>query len=179
MRPRNINTVAHEWMEKEISPDSICVDATMGNGNDTLFLAERVKHVYAFDIQKEALENTVKKLEGRDNVTLILASHADMDQYIQTEIDLCIFNLGYLPKGGTSLTTLSSSTYTAIKKALALLKKDRCLFIVFYIGHPEGRKEYEDFLLYKDTLENISIENTYTYIDRKDAPLLYQIRKIL
>ena len=179
MRPKNINTVAHEWMEKEISQESICVDATMGNGNDTLFLAERVKHVYAFDIQKEALENTAEKLQGKDNVTLLLASHAEMDRYIQQKIDLCIFNLGYLPKGDPSLTTLSSSTQTAIKKALALLKKDRCLFIVFYVGHTEGRKEYEDFLQYKDMLENIRIEKTYTYEDRKDAPLLYQIRKIL
>lgn len=43
----------------------IVIDATMGNGHDTQFLAELVGengHVYAFDIQESAVANTKERL---------------------------------------------------------------------------------------------------------------------
>jgi len=178
MRPENINTVCHRWLLENMNEESVCIDATMGNGNDTLFLAEHCRYVYAFDIQKEALEHTKERLAGRENVSLFLASHAEMDKYVKESVDAVVFNLGYLPKGDESVTTLWESTQTAVKKALALLKSDKCLFLVFYIGHAEGNREYRSFLSFLPTLQNIKVERTYTYTDRHDAPILYQIRKI-
>ena len=46
-------------------PGDICIDATMGNGNDTALLsrlAGEKGHVIAFDIQKQALEHTGERL---------------------------------------------------------------------------------------------------------------------
>ncbi len=40
------------------------MDATMGNGHDTLFLAKLAKQVYAFDIQEQALEKTQERLSS-------------------------------------------------------------------------------------------------------------------
>ena len=45
-----------EYVHQRISTYSfqVGVDFTMGNGHDTLFLAEQCPKVYAFDIQPEA-----------------------------------------------------------------------------------------------------------------------------
>ena len=57
--------------------ESIVIDATCGNGNDTLFLAQHVTsgRVHAFDIQETAILNTQQKTKDFDNVTLHHASH--------------------------------------------------------------------------------------------------------
>ena len=46
---------------------AIAVDATIGNGHDTLFLARTVGatgHVYGFDVQVPAIERTRQRLEA-------------------------------------------------------------------------------------------------------------------
>ena len=75
-----------------------CLDATCGNGFDTLFMATLLKekgHVDAYDIQQIALDNTQTKLieNNISNVTLINKSHDLIDPSLY---DLAIFNLGYL-----------------------------------------------------------------------------------
>ena len=67
-----------QWlMQSSIEPEFICVDATMGNGHDTHFLSSLCHHVYAFDIQEQALKETEKLLSLNQvkNVTLIHDSH--------------------------------------------------------------------------------------------------------
>ena len=44
-------TEAHKTVQPYLSKHSISIDATMGNGHDTLFLAQHSLKVYAFDIQ--------------------------------------------------------------------------------------------------------------------------------
>ena len=56
-----ITEYCHHFLEEYISEGDCCIDATAGNGNDTEFLCQRVGKtgkVYAFDIQKEAMEHT-------------------------------------------------------------------------------------------------------------------------
>ena len=55
--------LAHRLITAKLFGGEIVVDATAGNGHDTL-LANLVGHngtVYAFDVQKEAIENTLLK----------------------------------------------------------------------------------------------------------------------
>ena len=59
----NNNTFVHKYLKTLISKDSIAVDMTTGNGNDTYFLCKLAKKVYGFDIQKEAIENTKNKTQ--------------------------------------------------------------------------------------------------------------------
>ncbi len=57
---------SHDMIQKIVLPGDIVIDATAGNGNDTLFLAGLVGEtgrVYSFDIQARAIEKTRKKLE--------------------------------------------------------------------------------------------------------------------
>ena len=77
---KKILDYAHSLLQSFVNQDDECIDMTIGNGNDTLFLARIAKHVYGFDIQKEAIEITQQKLkkESLSNVTLFCDSHANI-----------------------------------------------------------------------------------------------------
>lgn len=72
------------FIREQVQPGDICIDATMGNGNDTLLLSSlcgKDGHVFAFDIQEAALINTRKRLMEADapqNYTLLLESHTNI-----------------------------------------------------------------------------------------------------
>lgn len=148
MNLQGIIPFAHDLLERAISENDVVVDATCGNGNDTLFLSKLVGskgHVYAFDIQAQAIKTTKAVLaeEKRDNVTLIHHSHALLDQYIDQKqmITAAVFNLGYLPRSDKTIITKPDSTITAIEKLLPLLKKNGVIVLVVYAGHPGGEEE--------------------------------------
>ena len=116
--------MAHEFLAEVVTKEDIVVDATMGNGHDTLFLAKLAKQVYAFDIQKQALEKTQDRLNevGLENVQLILQGHETLDQFV-TEAKAGIFNLGYLPSADKSVITRPQTTIEALEKLCHLLGK--------------------------------------------------------
>lgn len=67
-------------LEKIVSAGETVIDATAGNGYDTLFLAKLVGEsgkVFSFDVQQEAIDSTKAKLEEAklENVSLILDGH--------------------------------------------------------------------------------------------------------
>lgn len=128
----------------------IVIDATAGNGYDTLFLAQRVGphgQVYAFDIQPVALERTAVRLDaaGVTNVRLIQGNHADMVSLVAEEhygrIATIMFNLGYLPRGDKSIITKTLSTRAALDAALRLLRIGGTLTVLAYPRHPGGLQE--------------------------------------
>jgi len=146
---RRIVSWAKWFIEQEVSFGDICVDATIGNGNDTLFLAECVgKHgrVYGFDIQSTAIENTKQKLAAAglsERAALIQNSHAYMGNYLEPNtIKAVMFNLGYLPGGDTNLITEPESTVQALEAALHLLQRGGIITVASYRGHPGGIEEY-------------------------------------
>ena len=56
---------AHAIIRQIVRPGDVSIDATAGNGHDTKFLAELVGetgHVFAIDIQDEALQRTAALL---------------------------------------------------------------------------------------------------------------------
>ena len=71
-------------IDSHVCESSIVIDATCGNGNDTLYLAEKVTNgfVYGFDIQKEAIDNTQLKVSDFNNVSLIQDSHENVKQHV-------------------------------------------------------------------------------------------------
>ena len=72
--------MAHAFLAEVVTKEDIVVDATMGNGHDTLFLAKLAKKVYAFDIQEQAVEKTRQRLAeaGLDNAQLMAISHQQL-----------------------------------------------------------------------------------------------------
>ena len=153
----------------------IGVDMTMGNGYDTVLLAKHCQEVYAFDVQKEALENTQKKVNEFSHVHLILDSHEHVDQYVQS-FDIAIFNLGYLPGLDHHQTTILDSTKVAIKKSAEMANE--VIFIVVYPGHEEGYREslwINEYCQNLDThLYNVSC---YSMLNKKKSPYVIEIQK--
>lgn len=144
-----IVTWAKWFVQQKVSPGDICVDATVGNGNDTLFLAECVGasgKVYGFDIQHTALEKAKQRLVAADvlaRVNLIQDNHANLSKYLNNDrIKIVMFNLGYLPGGDTELITKPESTIQALEAALYLLDQDGIITVASYRGHPGAQEEY-------------------------------------
>lgn len=165
MRSKYLTNVTDltKLINKEIIKEGyVAIDATVGNGYDTEYLAGKVGctgKVYGFDIQEKAIENTRKKLKEEnllDNVELILDGHENMDDYINEKVDSIFFNLGYLPKLDHNIKTKSETTVIALKKSLDLLKKNGILSICIYLGHDGGVEEKEAI---EDLLFNLEQKN--------------------
>ena len=147
---KNTTALALTMCLQYADTEGTAVDATCGNGHDTLWLAERFARVYGFDIQESAIESTRARLkeEGVENVELIHDSHAKMADYIKERPRVIVFNLGYLPGGDKSITTLRETTLPAIRDAISLMDKDAILNIAVYPGHKEGDAEGQMILDY-------------------------------
>ena len=173
--------MAHEFLAQVITKDDTVVDATMGNGHDTLFLAKLAKHVYAFDIQKKALEKTQERLESADltNVQLILQGHETVDQFV-TELKAAIFNLGYLPSADKSIITQPQTTIEALEKLCNRLVKGGRIAIMIYYGHEGGDLEKDAVLNYVSQLPQQEYTATiYRTLNQvNNPPFLVMIEKL-
>lgn len=177
---KSILNRVHQCIDLTIKKEDIVVDATIGNGNDTLYLAKLVPfgHVFGFDIQKEAIEETKKKLASYSNYTLFLKNHNTINKVLcnyQKKISLVLFNLGYLPKGNKKITTKWESTKEAIEQSLTLLNQKGIILIVVYPGHEQGRIESEHLLKYIDSLPYS--HQIYRNTSNINAPYLIEIKK--
>ena len=143
---------SHDFARGIVQAGDTVVDATMGNGHDTVFLAELAGSsgkVYAFDIQSEALEETEKKLKEKgllDRCVLIRDGHEKMKQYVSESVRLVLFNLGYRPGGDHSLCTRGETTMQAVLSAFDLLMVHGLIILVIYHGGDSGFSE-RDYLL--------------------------------
>ena len=149
-----LTELVQDILRPRIPPGATVVDATAGNGNDTLFLARCVGEsglVYAFDLQRVAIDRTESRLQmegllGR--VRLIAENHRDMAQHMDEKVAgrvrAVMFNLGYLPDGDHRITTHSGDTLAAMSAALGLLCVGGLLAVVCYRGHPGGEEEAGD-----------------------------------
>ena len=135
-----------EWyrsvIRTQIKPGDLCIDATMGNGHDTLFLSQLAGPsgcVLAFDIQQAALDSTKALLQEHEHlapVQLLLDSHAHMSSYADPGTVSCIvFNLGYLPSGDHSIATHKESTIVALEQGLELLKTGGCISLCISVKY--------------------------------------------
>ena len=173
--------IAHDFLAQVITQEDIVVDATMGNGYDTLFLAKLAKQVYAFDIQEQALEKTSQRLQeaGLTNAELILQGHETVDQFV-TEVKAAIFNLGYLPSADKSIITQPQTTLEALEKLCQMLIKGGRIAIMIYYGHDGGDIERDavmDFVSHLPQQENTAmIYRTLNQIN--NPPFLVMIEKL-
>ena len=173
-----------QLLQKVVNSGDIVIDATAGNGYDTLFLAELVGqtgHVYSFDVQEEAMTSTKAKLneEHINHVTLIHDGHQHVLNYVKQPISAAIFNLGYLPGSDQSITTHGETTWKAVTDMLGLLKKNGIIILVIYHGHDEGKIERHYLEQCFETLDPKTTQVlTYQFINRKTAPFIVAIEKL-
>lgn len=183
--------LSHLIWKKHLKKGLIAVDATCGNGHDSLFIAKEILEeghgaLYCIDIQKTAIENTkellVKNLPSSSyaRVKFHQQSHVNFPSEIFS-CDLIVYNLGYLPAGSNKeLTTMVESTIESIKKGCDLLSDGGLISIMCYPGHPEGLREQIALINHLNTLDsNIYLVSHLETINRVKAPSLILIQKKL
>lgn len=178
---------AHSALRTVLREGDLALDATVGNGHDTLFLAQNVGssgHVYGFDIQAEALHSTRRLLSTHSipesRVSLFQTSHASLTEHLppahaEGSIRAVTFNLGYWPGGDKSVTTLSESTMNALEAARSVLAPGGLLSVVAYPGHPAGKPEAEavaDWMLALSA-ESFEVQHLRSLGRRRPPPELW------
>ena len=84
--PLNSLGLTHAFLADRVRPGDFCIDATAGNGHDTVFLCSLVGEtgrVLAFDIQPPAVENTNARLQQHLRILhqccMLLTANGDRD----------------------------------------------------------------------------------------------------
>ena len=181
----NVVAVAQKFIADGLSESALTVDATTGNGHDTLFLARQLKDkglVYSFDIQKQALEKAAKLLNENElahKVKFIHDSHENIADYIHEPLDAVMFNLGYLPGGDHNIITKPDSTIKALAAAVNLLKVGGKISLAVYIGHQGGSEELAAVENYVEQLEaRMYRAIKITTVNRTSAPVLFLMERV-
>ena len=175
---------AKQLMSHNLNINDIAIDATIGNGNDTLFISELTPkgQVIGLDIQTDAINKTkaLLDLHQRNNYVLFNENHANIKELLSNyihKVSLIVFNLGYLPNGDKNITTKYQTTIMSIENSLELLNNKGIILITVYPGHKEGNLESNKIKNYLDTLANYQI-NYYHNTDNEEAPYLIEIKKL-
>lgn len=180
---------SHMLWSDFLCKDDLVIDATVGNGKDTLFLAKTLMSkgggkLIGFDIQKQAIENTHKTIglelpSFLSSIELIHSSHEIFPTYITTSsIKLVVYNLGYLPGADKSVTTLTETTIKSLTAAIDLLVDGGMISITLYPGHEEGMREsiaVDSFL--KELDPRLFCITKHDWINRNLSPKVVILQK--
>lgn len=185
----NILPFARFLLERAVTEGDLAIDATVGNGHDTVYLAELVGdsgHVFGFDIQPEAIAATTARLSEHglhDRVTLFQQSHSELLTALPSDvygrIAGAVFNLGYLPGGDKQIVTQPESTIQAVEQLLSIMKPGGVIVLVVYHGHPEGKIERDALLDYVRSLDQQHTHVLkYEFLNRRnDPPFIIALEK--
>lgn len=139
----------------------LLVDATAGNGQDSLFLARNAPpgaRLLCLDVQECAVRATKSLLAayGLADVALVLQrGHEDLAAILEElaeaggvqalpgarPLACVVFNLGWLPGGPRSVTTTPDKSLAALEAALRALAPGGCISLHCYTGHAGGAHE--------------------------------------
>ncbi|AUS25686.1 class I SAM-dependent methyltransferase [Paenibacillus polymyxa] len=188
----SVLSYAHQLVAARVQPGDTAIDATVGTGADTLFLAKAAGkrgRVYGFDIQQAALDYARRRLEEDSSsslaeVSLLLQGHEQMREAVPDllhgKVAAVMFNLGYLPSEGADLTVIThtDSTLVALEAALHLLRPRGILTAVLYPGHAGGREEAEAVLQWASALPVSSGQSIiYRQLQRDASPYVVAVEK--
>lgn len=139
--------LSHLLLHSFVHDGYTVVDATCGNGHDTLLLAGLVGtrgRVLGFDIQQGAIAETGRRLAEvnlASRVTLLQTGHEELAQHVTGPVQVVLFNLGYRPGGDRSIITRPDTTGVALEQALQLLATGGIVVVTVYPGHSGGAEE--------------------------------------
>ncbi len=184
----SLTAQAHSIIQQHLSAGDFAIDATTGNGHDTLFLARLVANtgtVFGFDIQAQAIASTQARVESENlstRIQLFNSSHHKMQQCIATDfhkkIKAIMFNLGYLPGSDKAIITQTTSTLEAIAQAITLLAPTGIITIAAYPGHAGGDTETDAIEHWIHQLDDGQYTTqTICSSEKSTAPRLYIIQK--
>lgn len=181
MKIDRILPFAKQLLQKAVQSGDVVIDATIGNGHDTVFLAELVGKdgkVYGFDIQEDAISATKNRLNEQrlsNWVTLFHCGHEHILERIPQsdygKVTGAIFNLGYLPGGNKTIVTRPDTTKSAINQLLEIMPPEGMIVVVIYHGHDEGQMERDSLLKFCQQLDQKSAHVLqYQFINQQNNP---------
>jgi hypothetical protein len=179
-----LTRVAADWVSAALLEGGFAVDATVGNGYDTLFLADRVGKggsVLGFDVQKMALNNASELIRfagNLDRVRLILGCHSGLSRALTgyPRVDAAMFNLGYLPRGDHRIVTRPATTIPAIAAVIERLSPKGRISILAYRGHPEGPEEYEAVRGFLEQSPGLEVRELAGNTENETGPRLFLVQ---
>lgn len=182
--------LAHQYWKMVLKEGDWALDATCGNGLDTLALAATLRAykqwgLVGIDIQKKAVDHTRGLLqlnlseEQMTSVHLFQQSHLQFPPLAyQHPIRVIVYNLGYLPGGDKSLMTQTATTLSSVETALQLLQPGGIVSITCYPGHEEGSLEQTALLQRLVSLKNSDWSVCHhTFLNRASSPSLILVQK--
>lgn len=172
---------AHEFAAHVVNPGDAVVDATVGQGHDTVFLARTVGasgEVYGFDIQQAAVEETERRVveSGADASVHVFATGHETMRHVIPESDhgsvaVVMFNLGYLPGGDKTIITEPDTTIQGLNQAVELIRPGGRVTIVMYRGHPGGADECAAVREWAESLDQTSFRSlSYRFVNQINQP---------
>jgi len=186
MKLERVLQYAQTLLKSAVDEGDIAVDATAGNGHDTLFLAQLVGDdgfVYAFDVQKQAVDATLHRLldNALEHRALVLKDgHENLAKYVNKPVAGAIFNLGYLPGSDHEVITRPNTTIQALESLLKLLKIGGIIVLVIYHGHEGGKEERDEVIRFVSELPQKYIHVLrYEFLNQKnDPPFVIALEKV-
>ncbi len=189
MKLERILPFAKILLKKAVKPGDMVVDATLGNGHDTLFLAEIVGEtgkVFGFDVQEQAIQAAKERLNQQgmlERAELFHDGHENLAARIPA-IHHCmltgaIFNLGYLPGSDKTIITRPETTISAIEQLLDIMAPEGIIVLVIYHGHQGGALERDSLLQYCRQLDQKTAHVLqYQFMNQQNnAPFIIAIEK--
>ena len=185
----SILDAAHAFAARGLGPGGVAIDATVGNGHDTLFLVQEVGEegtVIGFDVQSDALQATRDRVESEAPdvsgcLHLVHAGHESMAEHVGAgvQVDTVMFNLGYLPGGDHSVITTPDTTLPALREAVDLLGVGGVVTIVAYPGHDGGAAETDAVASWVSSLPQATFRSlSYRFVNQaNDPPRLFVVEK--
>lgn len=188
-----LTELAHNYLRAQLQPGDYAIDATSGNGHDTLHMAKLVGttgHVIAVDIQEAAIAATRHRLKTENQlkqVRLFLDDHSKVFQSLFTNqpqiFSAITFNLGYLPGSDKQIQTKPNTTIEALGYTRELLKHDGLLLVTAYRGHSGGQVEADFVAQWMHHLPSNSWQvevHDPVATDNKEQPppILWSVRKL-
>lgn len=141
----------HQILSNHLRQGDFAIDATAGNGHDTVFLAQAVSEsgkVLAIDLQASAIEATRQRLAEAGVNARVHVERGDHADRLESETAhtagqtaAIVFNLGYLPGSDKTIQTHSSQTLRALDASAQLLRPGGLLCVTTYRAHPGGESE--------------------------------------
>lgn len=182
---------AHSIAGHAIRPEDLVIDATLGNGHDTLFLLREIGaegRVVGFDVQRKALDATRERVQRQapaimDRLRLVHDGHEAMAAHLDDEasgtVGAVMFNLGYLPGGDHSIITEPETTCAALTASAELLRPGGVITIVAYSGHQGGEEEFQAVESWAASLPQDAFRAlSYRFVNQKnDPPRLFAVEK--
>ena len=185
-----LTEITQAWLSSSLKPGDTVIDATLGNGFDALFLAQKIGadgHLYGFDVQEAAIEQSRQILAQEPcHQNLFLQGHERMASLLPEEhhgsVQAIMFNLGWLPGSDKSIITQADTTISALTQSISLLATGGKLSVMVYPGHQGGDTEAARVIQWLKqrcsqtphtlTFEKVEVPN------RATAPILLKIKKL-